>query len=206
MSDRHPFIVGLGGALHHGSGNEIALRVALKAAQAAGAETDIIAGPDLDLPFYTLAAPERTEKASRLVSLLRRADGILIATPSYHGGMSGVIKNALDYTEDMRDDDRPYFDGRAVGCIVCAGGWQGVGTALAGMRSMVHALRGWPTPFAAGINVADRPFDGDGGCADATVSQQLHRVASQVVEFANMMIATESMNRAPQAFARAVAG
>ena len=43
------------------------------------------------------------------------SDGLIIATPSYHGGVSGMIKNALDYIEALRDDARPYLHGRAVG-------------------------------------------------------------------------------------------
>jgi hypothetical protein len=36
------------------------------------------------------------------------------------GGISGLVKNALDYVEDLRDHELPYLDGRAVGCIGCA--------------------------------------------------------------------------------------
>jgi hypothetical protein len=34
--------------------------------------------------------------------------------------MSGFIKNALDDAEDLRDNPRANFEGRAVGCIACA--------------------------------------------------------------------------------------
>jgi FMN reductase len=34
--------------------------------------------------------------------------------------MPGFTKNAVDYAEDLQDDPRPYFEGRAVGCIACA--------------------------------------------------------------------------------------
>jgi len=79
----------------------------------------------------------------------RRHDpsGLIVASPGFHGGPSGLIKNALDHLEELRGDDRPYLDGRAVGCIVCAAGWQATAT-----RSTVHALRGWPTPLGVTIN------------------------------------------------------
>jgi multimeric flavodoxin WrbA len=41
--------------------------------------------------------------------VLRRAHGIIVASPGYHGSMSGLVKNALDYAEDMRDDDDALF-------------------------------------------------------------------------------------------------
>ena len=62
---------------------------------------------------------------------LRRADGLIVATPAYHGGVSGLVKNALDFTEDLRGDERVYLSGRAVGCIVCADGAQAMGSTLA---------------------------------------------------------------------------
>jgi FMN reductase len=123
--------------------------------------------------------------AGRRVLGWRRADGIVIATPSYHGSLSGMIKNALDYVEDMRDDPRPYFDGRAVGVIVCADGAQAMGTTLVSVRSIVHALRGWPTPFAATIASADRPF-AEGVPASPDIALQLDTVAEQVVGFARL--------------------
>ena len=85
---------------------------------------------------------------TEFVEAVRAADGLVIATPGYHGPVSGLIKNALDALDGLRDDERPYLEGRAVGCIVTADGWQACGTALASLRTIVHALRGWPTPVS----------------------------------------------------------
>ncbi len=181
-----PLIVGLGGTLRDGSTSERALRIALAEAERLGARTRIFAGQLLNLPAYDPAEPTRSVAAAELVEALREADGIIIATPSYHGSISGLIKNAIDYTEDLRTDGRIYFAGRAVGAIVCADGIQAMGATLATLRAIVHALRGWPTPFSAVINSALKPFAADGSCRDPQVAQQLAFVAEQVVEFAHM--------------------
>ncbi|MEW5423009.1 NADPH-dependent FMN reductase [Amorphus sp. 3PC139-8] len=181
-----PHIVGIGGTTRIGSSSETALRLALAEAVRLGATAEMIAGPLLDLPAYDPANDHRSPSAQRLVQALRRADGIIIATPSYHGGMSGIIKNAIDYAEDMRGDARPYFDGRAVGVIVTAYGTQALGTTLSGVRSIVHALRGWPTPFAAAINAQTTPFE-NGRVTQPEVEVQLATVAGQVVQFARAM-------------------
>jgi FMN reductase len=97
-----------------------------------------------------------------------------------------LIKNAIDYAEDLRTDARIYFSDRAVGAIVCADGSQAMGSTLATLRAIIHALRGWPTPFSAAVNSALRPFTADGKCADPQVAKQLSFVAQQVVEFARM--------------------
>lgn len=186
MTTARPFIVGVGGTTRAGSSSEKALRLALRHAETCDAETAIVAGPDLEIPMYAPERSERDPRAAHLVRLLRRADGVILASPGYHGSISGLLKNALDYIEDMRGDAQPYLDGRAVACIVCAYGWQATGTTLTALRSIVHALRGWPTPLGVGINSAVTGFGEDGSCADGEVGKQLAIIGRQVVEFARM--------------------
>ena len=181
------FIIGLGGTTRVGSTSERALTVALEAAAAAGCITRLYGADAMPTEPYDPSRPERSAAALALLDGLRRADGILIATPAYHGGLSGLVKNAIDFTEDMRTDTRPYLDGRAVGCIVCADGAQAMGSTLSSLRDIVHALRGWPTPFAATLNARARPFGGDGAVADPAAIDACRLVARQVVEFAFMM-------------------
>ncbi len=181
-----PLIVGIGGTARAGSTTEMALRFALDAAQRAGAQTAIVAGPLLEFPMYSQDRTERPSSASQMISLLRRCHGVIVASPGYHGSVSGLIKNALDYVEDMREDEAAYFDGRAVGCVACAFGWQATGSTLAALRSIVHALRGWPTPVGVAVNSSSKIFDTEGNCLDGGISKQLQLMARQVVEFARM--------------------
>jgi FMN reductase len=179
-------IVGIGGTPRAGSSTQRAMDVALAAAQAQGARIKSIAGPDLLVPMYTTDLSERTEKSLALVQAIRECDGLIIASPAYHGSLSGLIKNALDYTEDLRTDPRVYLDGIAVGLIACAGGWQAGAQTLATLRSIVHALRGWPTPWGASLNTSTGIFDAAGNCVDLSTKMQLESVGRQVVEFARM--------------------
>src|SRR3546814_5026141 len=72
-------------------------------------------GASLNMPMYAPDIEERSAQATALIDALRRADGIVICSPGYHGTVSGLIKNALDYVQDMAKDGRVYFEGRAVG-------------------------------------------------------------------------------------------
>ena len=192
MADQfRPLIVGLGGAARAGSSSEQALDYALKAAEAKGARTRMLGGAFLaSLPLYGPEGSDRTPEEMELVATIREADGVIISTPAYHGGVSGLVKNALDYTEDMRADERPYLEGRSVGCIVSAAGWQGTTTTLVALRSIVHALRGWPTPLGVCINSTEPAFDIDGRCLSDTLSQQLALVAVQTVKLAGALRST----------------
>ncbi|MCX7561455.1 NAD(P)H-dependent oxidoreductase [Sulfitobacter sp. F26204] len=181
-----PKILGIGGTPNANSGTEKALATALGAARESGAETTMIAGPDLVLPMYQYVQGDRGAKEMRVVNAMRACDGIIIASPSYHGSISGLMKNVLDYTEDLREDERVYFDGLAVGVIACAGGWQAAVQTISAMRSIAHALRGWPTPLAASLNTSANLFDTDGNCTDMAARFQLETVGRQVVEFAQL--------------------
>jgi FMN reductase len=178
-------VVGIGGTTRPGSSTERALTVALRGAQASGARTMCFGGAFLaGLPHYSPDESARTAGQRDLVAAVREADAVIIASPGYHGGISGLVKNALDTLEDLRDDARPYLDGRAVGCIVTAYGPQAGGTVLGAMRAVVHALRGWPTPFGAAVNSLQTRFDADAACSDAVVAAQLATVGRQAAEFA----------------------
>jgi len=177
---RRPYIVGIGGTVKPGSSTEQALEIALRAATDQGAEVELFGGALLtQLPHYGLPQDQRSEMAVRFVAAMRKAEGVIIASPGYHGSVSGLVKNAIDYAEDLVNDGRVYFDGLPVGLIATAYGWQATGSTLAALRSIVHALRGWPTPLGAGINCAGGVFK-DGACTVDAFTQQLQAVGQQV--------------------------
>ncbi|HQT55006.1 MAG: NADPH-dependent FMN reductase [Phenylobacterium sp.] len=182
---RKPLIVGIGGTIRSNSSTEKALKVALAAVEAGGGETRLLGGEFLaSLPIYNPQPGGPTPEQQVLIDAVRDADGVIVASPGYHGSISGVVKNALDTLEGLRDDARPYFTGRAVGCVITAEGWQAAGTTLTTLRSIIHALRGWPTPFGAALNANSGSFDAEGACVDPKDAWQLATVGEQVLEFA----------------------
>ncbi|MEC3975059.1 NADPH-dependent FMN reductase [Amycolatopsis sp. H20-H5] len=177
-------VLGIGGSLREGSQSERALRIAIEGAAELGVTTELISGPELVLPFYDTALADRDERALRLIEGIRRADGIIVVSPGYHGALSGLVKNALDYVEDLREDTRPYLDGRAVGLAAVAYGWQAAVTTLDQLRTITHALRGWATPLGGSINSAETKFDEAGGASDEKSVRTLRLIGRQVAEFA----------------------
>jgi FMN reductase len=160
-------ILAIGGSTRPGSTTEMALRCAAAAAQAEGADVTYIVGRDLLLPIYDVQTTGRTPGG-------------------YHGGISGMVKNALDYVEDLAGEDPPYLHGRAVGCISVAHGWQATVGTLSQIRQTVHALRGWPTPLGGTVNSQVTKFDENAVPDDPAVAEQLTTIGRQVLEFARM--------------------
>ena len=173
-------IVAIGGTVNSPSSTELALRLAAGAAESAGAAVRTFGGPYLRaLPHYR-GEGYGIEDGAELVEAVRQADGLIICSPGYHGSLSGLVKNALDYLEDLARDERPYLDGRAVGLIATAYGDQATNSTLQTLRSIVHALRGWPTPMGATVKVYEGLFSPDGECLEDRARIQLELVGHQV--------------------------
>ena len=181
-----PLIVGVGGTPRPGSTTERALALALRAAETAGARTRLFGGEFLErLPHFNPGPAGPSPEQVELAQAIRDADGVILATPGYHGSLSGVVKNALDTLELTRNDPKPYFHGRPVGIIITADGAQAGGTTLMAVRGIIHAMRGWPTPYGAALNAANL-FDAAGECREVRDAGQIATVADQVMEFAQM--------------------
>ncbi|GGB23240.1 NADPH-dependent oxidoreductase [Sphingomonas metalli] len=184
ISGGHGLIVGIGGTTLPGSSTERALAAVLGAVAGHGYATRLFDGAALArLPLYVPGAHDRTPEEAEFVAAIRAARAVVIASPGYHGSISGLVKNALDLIEETARDQRPYLSGMPVGLIATAYGWQATGSTIAALRSIAHALRGWPTPFAAAINSRSTRFEADGSCDDAAVTHQLAIIADQIVGF-----------------------
>lgn len=179
-------VVGIGGTVGGISSTERALAIALDAAAREGFRTALFGGEALAaLPLYVPRAVARTPAEREFVDTVRAASAVIIASPGYHGSISGAVKNALDLLEETAADPaRPYLSDVPVGLIATAYGWQATGSTIAALRAIVHALRGWPTPFAAAINTRATRFDDEGGASDPAVVEQLRLIGQQVARFA----------------------
>jgi FMN reductase len=148
-----PHIVALGGTSRPESSTGRALARCLAIAEDAGARTTLLTGEAINFPPYELCDPVPDARVTHFVDVLRSADALVIGSPGYHGTLSGLVKNALDYVELLRGDERVYFDRMPVGMVATAGGWQAAVSTMSALRTVVHALRGWPTPLGVAINM-----------------------------------------------------
>ena len=89
-------VVGFAGSLRRGSYNRALLRAAAELAP----QTLHITIHELDsIPLYNgdVEADGVPPSVVQLRDAIRRADGLLIATPEYNHGVPGVLKNAIDW-------------------------------------------------------------------------------------------------------------
>jgi len=174
-------IIGICGSLREGSYTRRALAVALQGAAEAGAETQLIDLRDYKLVFCDGGESDDVPKdVSQLREEVRRAQGVILATPEYHGGYSGVLKNAVDL---MGFDE---FEGKMIGLVGVSGGSMGASGALAGLRSVGRALHAWVVPEQAAVANVDEVFDEAGNCRDKSIEKRLKAVGRQVAKFAGL--------------------
>ena len=178
-----PFhVVAIGGSVRPRSSTELALRAVLRCAAERGAATTLVTGPDLALAPYEPGVVNPA--ARRMLDSVEAADALVLGSPGYHGTVSGLVKNAVDYLEELRGGARCYVDGVPVGCVATAYGWQAAVNTLGTLRVLGHSLRGWPTPLGIALNMATGPvFGDDGEVLDPAVAASVDIMASQLVSF-----------------------
>jgi len=122
-------VIAIAGSLRKTSYTRFALQVVLDEVKNLGGEIECI-----DLRQYTLPFCEGYDDQQDYPDLVKfkqevaKADALVIGTPEYHGGYSGVIKNAIDLL------DRNIFENRIVGLVGVAGGSIGATNSLNGLR------------------------------------------------------------------------
>ena len=111
----------------------------------------------------------------RLRSAVKQADGLILATPEYHGGVSGVLKNALDLMSFEQ------LDGKVTGLISVLGG-QPNSNALNELRLIMRWVHAWVVPEQLAVGQAWKAFSPDGKIQDEKLSHRFDQFAQSLVE------------------------
>ena len=189
MGNGHLSVVGIGGTLRENSTSLGALKRVLWAAEEAGAHAELLDLRELDLPMY---APGKKlgdygENVERFLEVIRGADAAVVSTAAYHGTLAGVTKNALDFTQFLARDEKPYLDGKVVGLVATAGGDQAATNATGALVHVVHALRGIVAPLMVPIPKAWQASNGKGNITDENYGGRLDNLGGLLVDLASKL-------------------
>jgi len=166
-------VLGVAGSTRRGSYSTQALKIALEHAKKQGAEVRLL--EIANMPLYDPNAP-----ASKEVELVAKAvswaDAFIIASPDYHGSMSGALKNFLDHFYEE-------FAGKIFGFIV-ASHEKGL-TVMDQMRTAVRQCYGWSIPYGVSVN---GPQDFTGGeLVNARLSKRMQMMARDLVVYGRLL-------------------
>lgn len=169
-------IVGIGGSLRAGSYSQMALNVAADRVLALGAEVEVLDLRSFNLPFCDGENDYRDHlDVERLRNAVKEADGLILATPEYHGSLSGVLKNALDLMSFE------HLDGKVVGSISVLGG-QVNSNALNDLRVILRWVHAWVIPEQIAIGQAWKAFSPEGKLLDEKLDERFDQFARSLVE------------------------
>lgn len=183
MSQRPVRILGLGGSLSKASSSLAALKLALQGAEDAGAITELLDVSILNLPMFVPGSRDLPESVRVVVNTVSAADGLIWSSPVYHGTISGLFKNALDWLDRLDERDPAYLSDKVVGLISTAGGTQGL-QAINTMEFIVRALRGWTVPLVLPIARARKLFDKRARIVDVEMEARLRALGGEVTRAA----------------------
>lgn len=170
-------IIAICGSLNPNSKTRMALRVALQGALEKGAEVELIDLREFELVFCGVPENDYTPDVLRLRAAVTQAHGIILGTPEYHSGPSGVLKNALDLMGFKE------FQGKVVGLVGTAGGATGAINSLNSLRTIARSLRAWVVPDQVSIAQAWQAFDDSGNLKEVDLENRLLEVGRQVARF-----------------------
>ncbi len=169
-------IVGIGGSLRPNSYTYQALELAAERVQVLGASVEILDLRTIQLPFCHGGDdyPDYPD-VERLRQCVKEADGLILATPEYHGSVSGVLKNALDLMSFE------HLAGKVTGLISVLGG-QSNSNALNHLRLIMRWVHAWVIPEQIALGQAWQAFEPEGKLSDEKLSQRFDKFAQSLVE------------------------
>jgi NAD(P)H-dependent FMN reductase len=146
--------------------------------------TELLDLSDYDFPIMEQRLSEMKTVPPSLQSFsdkLELADGLLIVSPEYKGGVPGVLKNALDYLKPGILRRTP------VGvCTVSSGGFGGM-NCLMQLRLTILALGGLPIPDALPVSKVQELFDGGDQPRDASLLPNLRHFVDELYFYAKAL-------------------
>lgn len=193
MSSR-PKILCLAGSLRKDSLNKKLVKVAMAAAQEAGAECTYIDLKDYPMPIYDgdiEAESGIPENARKLKKLMMEHQAFLIASPEYNSSVSGALKNFIDWTSRPEQGEKNIaaFIGKVAGIMACSPGALGGLRGLVALRSILGNISVLVVPEQHAVSQAGDAFTEDGKLKDekhqkavANIGKRVARLTASILE------------------------
>ena len=174
MSDTPVKILGLAGSYGLDSKNGLLLSIAMDYCQEHGAEIHIWDHVEKPLPLVGAEGCWDDKNVKELQKLVTECDGYILTSPEYHGTMSGVMKNTLDWIY------KDHVGGKSFGLMSTLGGISNSNT-LNHMRIAARWIYGWVAPEQIAVPHIKEAFNEDGTLIDEKIQERVSDLASSVV-------------------------
>lgn len=170
-------IVGIAGSKRPGNYTLKALKASLKSINnIPGCTTTLIDPIPLTLPFPGEAG-DKTD-VQQIQESLKSADGIILATPEYHGSYSSVIKVIIENLGFPSE-----LSGKPVSLLGVAQGRIGAIKSLESLRSVCSHVGSIVLPGAISIAGVQNVIDGNDNITDENTQKSLDKVGQNLIDY-----------------------
>lgn len=183
-------VVGISGSLRPTSKTYWVLRQSLGALSAQGAQSHLLDLAAEPLPLFSgYVYPDAEQKAlSHFRTTVGASDIVLLASPEYHGAVSGSLKNALDHLSEES------FRGKIVGLIGVAGGSVSPVATTLQLRSIVRSLGGVASPCELLVSQVKKVLDEQGKIIEPKLLSRVTHFATELMHLAKQLTPTSSIS------------
>lgn len=182
-----PRILVFGGSLRAESYNQKLAIIAAAAAREAGGDVTLITLRDFRMPIFDEdleAAEGKSEAAEKLKKLFLNTEGFIIASPEYNSGITGALKNAIDWVSRGDSDDEPpllAFKGKTAAILSASPSGLGGSRSLVQLRPLLENISITVLPEQVSVAKAYEAFDGGGNLIDSTLQAAVKALAASLV-------------------------
>ena len=186
---KRPKLLAFAGATRSESWNKKLIRVAVRAAEQAGAEVTLIDLRDYAMPLYD-GDLERDEglppRARVLKALMVANEAFLLSCPEYNSSISGVLKNAIDWISRPQPEETRYvaFKGKVAGLLAASPGNLGGIRGLLTVRQVLSHLGVVVLPTQFALAHAASAFREDGSLKEEGHHAAVAAVVAETVAIA----------------------
>jgi len=181
-------VLGVAGSMRKGSFSTHTLKLVLEEAKKYGSDSRVLELREVRLPIYDPSRSvseelyrdvngNRENVLDTVTAAVKWADAIVLASPDYHGSMSGAMKNFLDYFWEE-------FAGKTFGYII-ASHEKGL-TVADQMRTSVRQCYGWSMPYNISINGAN-DFNSAGNPINSILANRIKMLARDLVTYGTLI-------------------
>jgi chromate reductase len=182
-----PRVLAFSGSARRESLNRKLLAVTVDAVRKAGAEVTLLDLNDFPLPIYhgdLEDAEGLPTNAKKLIELITRHAGLLIASPEYNSMFTPLLKNTLDWC--TRDEENP-FTGKIAAVVSASPGQLGGVRSLQHLRHLLLHLGCHVVPAQCTLPKANEAFDAAGKLKDPRSQKAVDGVAADLFQLLTKM-------------------
>ncbi|HIA72594.1 MAG TPA: NADPH-dependent oxidoreductase [Phycisphaerales bacterium] len=181
-----PKILAFAGSTRKDSVNKRLAKIAILAADKAGAETTFIDLHDYNMPLYSedlLAEHGMPDGVIAFKEMLKNHNGFLISSPEYNGSLTGTLKNAIDWATIKADGEERMacWNGKIAGLLSASPGGLGGIRGLHHLRTILAGIGTFVLPNHLAVGNSTTNLQNDEQITDEKLQQQVENLSIEMV-------------------------